>query len=62
MVGVATLTYGASGADPTRVDFFLDSTTIDTTAANSLAVYIDRQTTATDSDSVRQDDLTVDIY
>lgn len=39
----------------------LASTTVDTTAANVVAVAIDRQSTATDSDSARLDYLTVDV-
>lgn len=59
MVGWARLTYGASGAAGTVVCYYVDSTTLDTTAANVLAVYIDRQASATDSDSVRQDSIIV---
>lgn len=59
IVGWARLSYGASAAAGTVINFWLDSTAFDTTADAVLAVYIDRQGTATDSDSVRQDALTV---
>ncbi len=45
----------------TAKPFFLASTTLDTTAANIIGVAIDRQTTATDSDSARLDILTVEV-
>lgn len=55
-VASAKLSYGASGAAGTVERYFKDSTSIDTTlTTNIVAVYIDRQGTATDSDSVRQD-------
>lgn len=52
---------GASGTG-TSVNVALDSTAIDTTAAQTIAVAIDRQGSATDSDSVRLDMLTVTAY
>ena len=54
-VARATCSYGASGAAGTVERYFKDSTAVDTTADSILAIYIDRQGTATDSDSVRQD-------
>ncbi len=59
IVARATLSYGASGAAGTVERYFLDSTSFDTTADSILGVYIDRQGTATDSDSVRQDSMIV---
>lgn len=59
IVARATLSYGASGAAGTVERYFLDSTSFDTTADNILAVYMDRQGTATDSDSARQDSMVV---
>lgn len=59
IVARATLSYGASGQAGTVERYFLDSTSFDTTADNILGVYIDRQGTATDSDSVRQDSMIV---
>lgn len=58
-VASGTLSYGASGAAGTVLRWFLDSTAVDTTADNILAVYIDRQGTATDSDSVAQQSMVV---
>lgn len=58
-VARATCSYGASGAAGTVERYFKDSTSVDTTADTILAVYIDRQGTATDSDSVRQDSMIV---
>ena len=49
---------GASGTG-TSVNVALDSTAIDTTAAQTVAVAIDRQASATDGDSARLDMLTV---
>ena len=60
LVACGSLAVGASGAGA-LVGFLLASTTIDTTAANILGVYIDRQATATDGDSARLDVLTVDV-
>lgn len=60
-VGWATMTNAASGAASQPTSFFLDSTALDTTAANLLAVYLDRQGTATDSDSARLDHLHVEV-
>lgn len=57
IVGWASLRTGASAAAGTTTHYYLDSTTYDSTADAILAVYIDRQTTATDSDSVRQDSM-----
>ena len=45
----------------TAKPFFLASTTIDTTGANIIGVAIDRQASATDSDSARLDVLTVEV-
>jgi hypothetical protein len=45
----------------TAKPFFLAETAIDTTAAQIVGVYIDRQGTATDSDSARLDILTVEV-
>jgi hypothetical protein len=53
------MTFGASGtANPLGV--YLASTTIDTTATQAIAVWIDRQASATDSDSARLDMLSVE--
>lgn len=60
-VGWAKLTYGASAAAGTVLSYYLDSTTIDTTAAAICGVYIDRQATATDSDSARLDHHYVEV-
>jgi hypothetical protein len=60
IVGCGVAAFGASAtANPTVR--YLASTTIDTTAANIIGVYIDRQSSATDSDSARLDFLTVDV-
>lgn len=45
----------------TAKSWALDSTVIDTTVANIIGVYIDRQGTATDSDSARLDGITVEV-
>lgn len=58
----ATLSYGASAAAGTVLRFYKDSTSVDTTAALIVAAYIDRQGSATDSDSVRQDSHTVVVH
>jgi hypothetical protein len=58
-VASGTLSYGASGAAGTVLRWFKDSTAVDTTADNTITVVIDRQGTATDSDSVRQDSMVV---
>ncbi len=50
---------GASAAAGTVLKFWLDETTFDTTADADLAVVIDRQGTATDSDSIRLDSIVV---
>lgn len=55
IVGWASLRTGGSAAAGTVLHYYLDSTTYDSTADAILAVYIDRQASATDSDSVRQD-------
>lgn len=55
IIASATLTYGASAAAGTVLKFWLDSTVIDTTADADVAVVIDRQASATDTDSMRQD-------
>jgi len=60
LVACGSLAVGASGTGA-LVGFLKASTTVDTTAANILGVYIDRQGTATDSDSARLDVLTVDV-
>lgn len=60
-VGWANLTYGASAAAGTVLKYYLDSTAIDTTAASVCAVYLDRQATATDSDSMRLDHHVVEV-
>lgn len=54
-VGWVEISQGASGGSGSPLRYFLDSTTIDTTAANVCAVYLDRQAGATDSDSMRLD-------
>lgn len=54
------LSQAATGVG-TAKPFFLAETTIDTTAAAIVGVYIDRQGTATDSDSARLDILTVEL-
>ena len=59
MVARAFMRNGASAAAGTPLYYYLDSTSIDTTADNILAVYMDRQGTATDSDSARQDSMVV---
>lgn len=74
-VAVTIRTAGASGtcvacgwalatgahATGTAKAVYLASTAIDTTVANSVAVYIDRQATATDGDSARLDSLIVEL-
>lgn len=52
---------GASGTG-TSVNVALDSTALDTTAAQTIAVAIDRQASATDGDSARLDILTVTAF
>lgn len=60
LVATSRLARGASDtASP--VEQITASTTIDTTAAIVIGVYIDRQTTATDADSARLDILTVEM-
>jgi hypothetical protein len=56
----AQLAQAASGVG-TAKPFLLASTTIDTTGANIVGVAIDRQGTATDSDSARLDILFVEV-
>lgn len=58
-VASATLSYGASAAAGTVLRYFKDSTSVDTTGTLAITVEIDRQGTATDSDSVRQDSMVV---
>ncbi len=60
LVAAGAIAVGASGTGA-LVAFLKASTAIDTTAANIIGVYIDRQGTATDSDSARLDLLTVDV-
>lgn len=60
-VGWVRITSGASAASGTPLMYFLDSTTIDTTAANVCAVYLDRQGSATDGDSMRLDHHFVEV-
>lgn len=60
LVATGTVLAQAQTAVGTAKPVFLASTAIDTTVANSVAVYIDRQGTATDSDSARLDILTVE--
>lgn len=59
MVARAFMRNGASAAAGTPLYYYLDSTAVDTTADNILAVYMDRQASATDSDSARQDCMIV---
>lgn len=60
-VGWVRIASGASGASGTPLMYYLGSTTIDTTAANICGVYVDRQGTATDSDSMRLDHHVVEV-
>lgn len=60
MVATGVQAFGASGT-AAAVAVLLASTAIDTTVTKNVAVYIDRQTTATDTDSARLDILAVDI-
>lgn len=60
IVGHGSSDFGAT-ATANPVTNYLASTTIDTTASNVIGVYIDRQSTATDSDSARLDLLTVEV-
>lgn len=60
MVGCGLMAVGASGTGA-GVVVNLASTSVDTTAAHVIAVAIDRQSSATDSDSARLDFLTVDV-
>lgn len=59
IIGWASIRTGASAAAGTVIHHYLDSTSFDTTADAILAVYIDRQASATDSDSARQDCMVV---
>jgi hypothetical protein len=60
IVGMGTMAFGAPGtANPVAV--VKASATIDTTADLTVAVQIDRQATATDSDSARLEIISVDI-
>lgn len=59
IVGWASIRTGASAAAGTVIHHYLDSTSFDTTADAILAVYIDRQASATDGDSARQDCMVV---
>lgn len=59
IVGWAAMRNGASAAAGTWLHYYLDSTSFDTTADSILAVYMDRQASATDSDSARQDSMIV---
>lgn len=59
VVGYGRKRVGATGT--AEVPFILASSTLDTTAANDVAVYIDRQATATDSDSARVDVMIVEV-
>lgn len=60
MVGCGLLGTGASGTGSV-FPLLLAETSIDTTGALVVAVAIDRQSTATDTDSARLDFLTVDV-
>ncbi len=60
MVATGLIATGASGSAAPAA-FLLASTAVDTTGALVLGVFIDRQGTATDSDSARLDILAVDI-
>lgn len=61
MVAAGTvLSTGASGTGTAKA-FALASTALDTTAEKIVAVYIDRQASATDADSARLDFLTVEV-
>lgn len=60
MVGAGSLGLGASGSG-SMYPVYLASTAIDTTAAQIVAVAIDRQASATDGDSARLDILSVEI-
>jgi hypothetical protein len=61
IVGCGHKGFGELEGTAVLAAFALPSTTIDTTAANIIGVSIDRQATATDSDSARLDFLTVDV-
>lgn len=60
LVGSGTLGVGASGTGTTAINY-LGSTAIDTTVANLIGAFIDRQTTATDGDSARLDVLVIEM-
>lgn len=60
IVAAGTMMFGASGGG-TAAATALASTAIDTTAALDIQVQIDRQGTATDSDSARLDLLVVEL-
>lgn len=59
IIARAFMRNGASAAAGTPFYYYLDSTSFDSTADAILAVYIDRQASATDGDSVRQDCMIV---
>ena len=59
MVAVGSAVGAALAGTTAQATVALDSTTIDTTAAQTIAVAIDRQASATDGDSARLDVLTV---
>lgn len=60
VVGTGVQGHGVPGT-ASAIPFLLASTTIDTTATAIVGVYIDRQATATDSDSARLEVLTVEV-
>lgn len=60
MVGAGTFAAGVSGTASAKI-VSLGSTAIDTTAAQVVAVAIDRQATATDSDSARLELFVVEV-
>lgn len=60
IVATGIMGFGASGS-ATINPVLLNSTTLDTTTDNNVSVWIDRQSTATDSDSARLDVISVDI-
>lgn len=61
IVAAGTAMAAAATAAGDAAPFFLASTTLDTTGANIIGVAIDRQATATDSDSARLDVLVVEV-
>lgn len=60
IVATGTQAHGVPGT-ASAIPFLLASSVIDTTGTNVVGVYIDRQASATDSDSARLDVITVEV-